>query len=37
VLDVRGNGVMPVSDEPVREAKAEAEIALPRRQLQAVR
>jgi high-affinity iron transporter len=32
-----GGGVMPVSAEPEREAKAEAEIALPRRQLQAVR
>ena len=31
-----GGGVMPVSDEPVREAKAEAEIALPRRQLAAI-
>jgi len=31
-----GSG-MPVSEEPVREAKAEAEIALPRRQLQTVR
>ncbi|HJX97922.1 MAG TPA: FTR1 family protein [Chthoniobacterales bacterium] len=32
-----GGGVMPMSAEPEREAKAEAEIALPRRQLQAVR
>src|SRR5262252_2407732 len=32
-----GGGVPPMSEEPVREAKAEAEIALPRRQLQAVR
>ncbi len=32
-----GSGVMPVSEEPVRETKAEADIALPRRQLQSVR
>ena len=32
-----GGGVLPVSEEPVREAKAEAEVALPRRQLQPVR
>jgi high-affinity iron transporter len=32
-----GGGVMPMSAEPEREAKAEAEIALPRRQLQPVR
>jgi high-affinity iron transporter len=32
-----GGSIMPVSEEPVREAKAEAEIALPRRQLQTVR
>ena len=31
-----GGGVMPVSEEPVREAKAEADIALPR-ELEAVR
>jgi high-affinity iron transporter len=32
-----GGGAMPVSGEPIREAKAEADIALPRRQLQPVR
>src|SRR5947207_9928485 len=32
-----GGATPPVSDEPVREAKAEADIALPRRQLQPVR
>ena len=31
-----GSGVMPVSDEPIREAKAEADIALPKRELQPV-
>lgn len=31
-----GGGAMPVSEEPVREAKAEAEIALPKRELQPV-
>ncbi|HZR78174.1 MAG TPA: FTR1 family protein [Chthoniobacterales bacterium] len=31
-----GGGIMPVSEEPIREAKAEAEIALPKRQLQTV-
>ena len=32
-----GSATPPISDEPVREAKAEADIALPRRQLQPVR
>ncbi len=32
-----GGATPPISDEPAREAKAEADIALPRRQLQAVR
>src|SRR5438067_1117588 len=31
-----GGGVMPVSEEPVREAKAEADIALSKRQLQPI-
>lgn len=33
----RFGGATPISQEPVREAKAEADIAVPRRQLQAVR
>jgi high-affinity iron transporter len=32
-----GGATPPVSDEPIRETKAEADIALPRRQLQTVR